>query len=101
MSTLTLCFRVHIPLQLCSQEQGHIGFLRNYSDAAYDKAIINQYADECYLPVNKILADAIENSGGRFKLAFSISGTNLELFREYRPDDIQSFRELLATGCVE
>lgn len=101
MPTLSPCFRVHIPLQLRAHEQCSIGSMESYYDAVHDRQVVNKYADECYLPINKIIAHAIERTGRRFKLAFSISGTTLELLSTYRVDVIESFRELIQTGCVE
>ena len=100
MSTLNPCFRVHIPLQLRAHEPHNIGSLEHYSDAARDKVVTDRYSDECYLPVNKIIAGAIEKTGGKFKVTYSISGATLELLMTYRPDVIESFRQLLDTGCV-
>jgi alpha-amylase len=101
MSTLTICFRVHIPLQLRMHEQDNIGILPGYFDAEADRALVGQWADACYLPANKIMAEAIERNNGDFKLSYSISGTTLELLQAYRPDVIASFQQLVATGCVE
>jgi alpha-amylase len=55
----------------------------------------------CYIPANKALLDMIRKSEGRFKVAFSISGVALEQIEIYSPELIDSFMELLKTGCVE
>ena len=43
----------------------------------------------------------IKSSGGKFKVAFSISGVALEQMEIYTPEVIDSFKELAATGNVE
>ena len=43
----------------------------------------------------------IKTSGGKFKVAFSISGTALEQMEIYTPEVIDSFKELAQTGNVE
>jgi alpha-amylase len=42
----------------------------------------------------------LENEG-RFKVAFSITGTCLEQLHRHRPDVLASFQKLAETGCVE
>lgn len=38
---------------------------------------------------------------GRFRVAFSLSGTAMDQFEEYQPEILDSFRTLVDTGCVE
>jgi len=73
----------------------------DYWDDGKNKAIFNRVADKCYLPTNKLLLELIEKHDGRFKVAFSLSGTFVEQAQKYRPDVIESFAKLAATGCVE
>lgn len=58
-------------------------------------------ADKCYLPTNKLILDLIDRMEGKFKVAFSITGTALEQFELYAPEVIDSFKKLAKTGCVE
>ena len=51
--------------------------------------------------MNEILLQAIKECDGKFKVAFSISGSALEQFERYSPEVLDSFRDLAATGCVE
>lgn len=101
MPSVSFCFRVHQPGRLKQYQFENIGVLHNYDDAEANAEAINTVADECYLPANEIILSQIEKSDRRFKVAFSISGTVLELLQQYRPDVITSFKKLLATGCVE
>ncbi len=101
MTDVCLIFQVHQPYRLKEYSFERIGRDHAYEDSARNIAILNRIADNCYLPANQILLDAIEKMDGRLKVAFSISGTALEQFFRYRPDVMDSFRALSETGCVE
>jgi alpha-amylase len=58
-------------------------------------------AKKCYLPTNALLLELIEKFDGKFKAAFSITGTMLEQFASYAPEALESFKKLAKTGCVE
>ena len=58
-------------------------------------------AQKCYLPTNKLLLELIKQNEGRFKVAFSITGTAIEQFKLYSPETLDSFRALVDTGHVE
>jgi alpha-amylase len=92
---------VHRPYCLKQYAFSDIGRWHNYFDAEANAAAINTLADQYYLPANKIVLSQIKETAGKFKIAFSISGTMLELLQQYRSDVISSFRELVHTGSVE
>ena len=56
---------------------------------------------DCYLPANAVLLDLLKAYKGKFKVAFSITGSALEQFERYAPEVIDSFKALADTGCVE
>jgi len=101
MPSVSFCFRIHQPYRFKEYGFKDIGQLHAYEDKAAMAAIMDNLADNCYLPANKILLDQIKNTKGKFRFAFSISGTTLELFEQFRPDLIKSFQQLIETGCVE
>ena len=101
MPAICIYFRVHQPFQLKHYEATDIGVDRCYEDADSDRRIIDDLADCCYLPANENLLSLIGVTKGQFKVSFSISGVLLELLGRYRPDVIESFRRLAATGCVD
>lgn len=72
-----------------------------YADVAADREAISLLADQCYLPANGIIYDLLRRHDGQFRISYSISGTAMELFSKHRPDLIDSFRQLTATGLVE
>lgn len=101
MPSINFCFRIQQPYQFKSYCFNDIGKLHLYEDKTGMAAVMDKLAVDCYLPANKILLEQIRKAKGKFKIAFSVSGTTLELFEQFRPDLIASFRQLVNTGCVE
>lgn len=101
MRNLCLYFQVHQPFRLRRYRFFDIGHHDNYFDEQYNALILNKVAEKCYRPTNSLLLELIKNSGGRFNVSFSISGTALDQFETYAPDVLESFQELAATGHVE
>jgi alpha-amylase len=62
---------------------------------------LNYLVENSYLNSNRTISEMIRSSNGKFRCAFSISGVTLELFEQYAPEVIDSFKELAKTGCVE
>lgn len=86
MPDVCLYFQVHQPHRL---------------DDKLNREILNRVADRCYLPANEMFRQRIEESHGLFRMALSLTGTVIEQFRKFRPDVLESFQELVATGGVE
>jgi len=63
--------------------------------------MLERVSYRCYLPANRIISEIIEESDGRFKVAFSISGLLLKQAEMWMPEVIDSFQILADTGCVE
>lgn len=101
MTSVCLYFKVHLPYRLKKYQLKDIDAIHCYEDAEADEVAVNIAADNCYIPANEILYRSIKEHKGKFRISFSISGTALELFVKYRPDVIDSFKRLMATGCVE
>jgi alpha-amylase len=78
-----------------------IGARDDYFDDDENQRIIERIAEKCYLPMNALLEDLIERHEGRFRCAFSISGTALQQMERWSEASLASFRRLAATGCVE
>lgn len=51
--------------------------------------------------MNALIHRLIDQYEGIFKVSFSISGTAIDQFKAYAPEVIESFQELVKTGCVE
>ena len=94
-------FKVHQPVRLRQFQFSEIGKSSYYYDDSTNEEIISRIAANCYLPANKVILNLINHFKGQFKVAFSISGTTIDLFKSYAPEVIESFRNLADTGCVE
>ncbi|HNW50818.1 MAG TPA: glycoside hydrolase family 57 protein [Prolixibacteraceae bacterium] len=101
MKTICLYFQLHQPFRFRRYRFFDIGNDHYYYDDYANETILRKVADQCYLPANKIILDAIKKHKGKFKVAFSLSGIALEQFQLYAPEVLQSFKDLAQTGCVE
>ena len=99
--SICLYFQVHQPTRLRLYRFFDIGKDSHYYDDFANRTILKRIAQKCYLPMNELLLESIKKNKGKFKLAFSISGSALEQFDRYAPEVIESFRKLAETGCVE
>ena len=99
--SICLYFQVHQPTRLRLYRFFDIGKDSHYYDDFANRMILKRIAQNCYLPMNRVLLDAIKESNGAFKVAFSITGSAIEQFDRYAPEVLDSFRELAATGSVE
>ena len=103
MATKSIClyFQVHQPTRLRLYRFFDIGKDSHYYDDFANRTILRRIAQKCYLPMNAQLLEQIKQGKGKFKVAFSISGSALEQFQRFAPEVIDSFRALAETGCVE
>jgi len=104
---LTVCpyFHVHQPHRIKKYRAFDIGNDSEYFNDAGDsdlnnEKIINKVAEKSYLPTNKILKELLDTQP-EFCFSLSFSGTVLEQFETYRPDVLDSFRDLVKSGRVE
>lgn len=96
---LVLVFEVHQPFRLRRRFKGRLPY--RYFDNQLNRRILEKVSYRCYLPANRIISEIIEESGGRFKVAFSISGLLIKQAEMWMPEVIDSFQILADTGCVE
>ncbi|MCK4753502.1 MAG: alpha-amylase, partial [Planctomycetes bacterium] len=99
MASVCFYFQVHQPLRL----RHYTVFDKNdqYFDDHKNISICKKVANKCYLPANRLLLDVIRRFDGRFKIAYSLTGTLLEQLLNYSPEVISTFDALNETGCVE
>ena len=99
MPSVCFYFQVHQPTRLrhytVFDEHEH------YFDDHKNGSICRKVAHKCYLPANRLILDLIRRSEGRFKVAYSITGTVLEQLQQYSPEVMSTFDALAETGCVE
>ena len=101
MPDVCFYFQVHQPYRLRRFSVFDIGRSADYFDDEANAGILRKVAAKCYLPMNALLLELIERHDGRFKVAFSITGTALEQMERWSPEALASFQRLHATGCVE
>ena len=101
MKSICFYFQVHQPYRLRTYRFFDIGSNHNYYDDQQNRFIMRRIADKCYLPMNQLLLDMINEYGSAFKVSFSISGTAIDQFEAYTPEVLDSFKALAATGNVE
>ena len=101
MKNICFYFQIHQPIRLKKYRFFEIGQDHYYYDDFQTEEKIRALAEQSYLPANRIIAEMIRSSNGKFKCAFSISGIALEQLEQYAPEVIDSFRELAKTGSIE
>jgi alpha-amylase len=101
MLNIVFYFQVHQPYRLKHYNVLDIGTGSPMFDDKLNREVMLKVAEKCYLPTNKLLLDLIKEHEGRFKIAFSITGTAIEQFKLYSPETLDSFKALADTGCVE
>jgi alpha-amylase len=101
MSSIVFYFQVHQPVRLRHFTFFDIGAGAQWFDDAENARILRRVAEKCYLPMNAQMLELVRKLGGRFRIAYSITGTALEQFERWTPEVIESFQELAETGCVE
>jgi alpha-amylase len=101
MRYICFYFQVHQPYRLKNYHFFNIGEDHYYFDDYGNRSIMRKVAEKCYLPANKLFLELIEQYGGKFKIAYSLSGTFIDQMEAYAPDVLKSFQALAQTGCVE
>ncbi len=100
---VNLCpyFQVHQPDRLRDYKILEVGRSPFYLDEVANAKILQRIASLCYRPMTALLKKLIDQTGGRFKCAFSLTGNFIEQCERFDPTLLDSFRELFQTGSVE
>jgi alpha-amylase len=99
MASVCFYFQVHQPFRLRRFSIFDRG--ADYFDDRANRDLIRRVADKCYLPANAVMLELIRRHQGRFRIAYSLSGTALEQLQRCAPPVLESFRRLARTGAVE
>ena len=99
--SICIYFQIHHPERLRKYQFFDIGKKHNYFDNYANRSELEDLAENCYLPANVLLLDLIKKYEGKFKVAFSISGSAIDQLEMHTPEVIRSFQELAQTGQVE
>lgn len=101
MKTICFYFEIHQSVLLKRYRFFDIGSDHYYNDDYANEAITTQIAENSYVPALNTLIEMINNSGGGFKVALSISGVALEQLEIHAPAVIDLLQKLNDTGCCE
>jgi alpha-amylase len=99
MASVCFYFQVHQPFRL--RRYSVFDTDRHYFADYQNADICRKIAAKCYIPANQVLLETIRRHEGRFRIAYSLTGTILEQCQLYAPQVIEGLQELNATGCVE
>src|SRR3954468_14311408 len=99
MASVCFYFQVHQPFRL--RRYSVFDTDRHYFDDYKNAEIMRKVAGKCYLPANKMMLETIRQHEGRFRVAYSVTGSALEQFEKHAPEVIETFQKLSETGCVE
>lgn len=101
MHNICFHFQISQPFRLRTYRFFDINNNHHYFDDYQNSYLANRLAERCYLPANAMLQELIAKYGDKIRISFSISGSSIKLFQEYRPEVIDSFKQLINTGNVE
>ena len=104
MPSICIYFQVHQPARLRRYsflEDKKSGLEDAYFDDKLNEKVFNKVTEKCYMPTNRLLLELLQKHRGRFKVSYSITGVFLEQCQKYRPDLLETFRQLADTGCVD
>jgi len=101
MPSVCFYFEVHQPYRVRPYDVFQVGKQHEYFDERLNRDVMQKVARKCYLPTNAAMLKLIERHEGRFRVAYSLTGTAIEQMQAYAPEVIESFQKLVATGAVE
>lgn len=101
MKSICFYFQIHQPFRLKRYRFFDIGNDHYYYDDFANDDIITRIAERSYIPAAQTLLRMIEQSGGKFRCAISITGVALEQCEQYVPEFVDLLKKLADTGCVE
>ena len=81
MLNIVFYFQVHQPYRPRHVNVLDVGKNTDYFDDKLNGQVMRKVAEKCYLPTNKLLLELIQKLDGRFKVAYSITGTAIEQFK--------------------
>ncbi|MCR9243446.1 MAG: glycoside hydrolase family 57 protein [bacterium] len=101
MIDIVFYFQAHQPYRLRKWRPGDRIDRGAYYDEPLNRLVVERVAERCYVPMNRLLLDAIERTDGQFRCAFSLSGTLISQLRDWVPAALDTFVELAESGNVE
>lgn len=99
MASVCFYFQVHQPYRL--RQYSVFDTAPTYFADDVNKEILEKVARKCYLPATKLMLDLVRRHEGRFRIAYSLTGTIVQQCRDWCPEMIDLLGELSDTGCCE
>jgi len=113
VTDICLMFEAHQPLRLNHNFQSNLqgrpsvkkkDLIELYFNQKLNRHVFERVARKCYFPSNKIILEQIDKYKAdrkKFKVAYGISGVLIEQCERWNPDLLDSFKQLVESGCVE
>src|SRR5688500_17129314 len=99
MPVVCLYFQIHQPFRL--RKYTVFDSDPSYFDGEMNAQLVKRIAQNCYVPMNRLLLDLVHQHRGKFRFAFSVTGTAMEQFESHAPEVMQGLHALAETGHVE
>jgi alpha-amylase len=99
MPSVCLYFQIHQPFRL--RRYTAFDTDHQYFDAGMNAHLVRRIAENCYVPMNRLLLELVTQHEGRFRVAFSVTGTAVEQLEAYAPEVVEGWQALAQTRCVE
>ncbi len=101
MPSVVFYFKIHQPFRLRHYTVFDINKSNDYFDEERNKFYLDRVTHKCYIPTLKIIKELINETRGKFKVSFGITGTLIEQLAKWYPEVLDLFKELSKTGSVE
>lgn len=101
MTTICITFQIHQPQFLKPYRFFELGSDHSYFDEFSQQNQIKEGAAAGYFKTNQLLLELITWYPDTVKCNFCITGATLDLFSNYYPELLTSFKQLAETGNVE
>lgn len=101
MKAICFYFQIHQPFRLKRYRFFDIGNDHYYYDDFANEDIITRIAQRSYIPACQTMLKMIKDTGGKFRVALSITGTDMEQLEHSVPELNDLLRQLAETGSCE
>jgi alpha-amylase len=99
MVAVCFYFQIHQPYRL--RRYSVFDAEPDYFDEPENRKVLQKVAERCYVPTTRLMLDLVRQHEGRFRVAYSLTGTVIEQLQRDCPEVIHLLQELAATGCCE
>ncbi|MCS7200775.1 MAG: glycoside hydrolase family 57 protein [Patescibacteria group bacterium] len=101
MPSIVFYFKIHQPDRLRHYTIFDIENSLDYFDEERNKFYLDRIVHKCYQPTLELIEKLIEETRGKFKVSFGLTGSLIDQFKKWHPEIIIIFQRLAKTGSVE